>query len=109
MTCWVQKRLSFRRVATIGRSDERVIVLPDAAARVHARITATPGGYQLLDENSANGVFANGERIQSHWLKDGDEVRVGDTFFSFRVSRWNKLIPLPINSSTFLKWEETNG
>ena len=29
-------------------------------------------------------MFANGERIQSHWLKDGDEVRVGDTFFQFQ-------------------------
>ena len=74
--------------ATIGRSDECVIALPDAAAsRVHARIVETPGGYQLLDENSANGVFVNNERIQTHWLKDGDEVRVGDTFFQFQDQR----------------------
>ena len=74
--------------ATMGRSDECVIVLPDAAAsRVHARVVETPGGYQILDENSANGVFVNGERIQSHWLKDGDEVRVGDTFFQFQDFR----------------------
>ena len=71
--------------AAIGRSDECDIVLPDAAAsRVHARVVETPGGYQLLDEGSANGVYVNNERVQSHWLKDGDEVRVGDTFFQFQ-------------------------
>jgi pSer/pThr/pTyr-binding forkhead associated (FHA) protein len=70
---------------TLGRSDECDITLPDAAAsRVHARIVETPGGYQLLDEDSANGVFANGERVSAHWLKQGDEVRVGDTFFQFQ-------------------------
>ena len=74
--------------ATMGRSDECSIVLPDAAAsRVHCSIVKSASGHQLLDENSANGVYVNGERVQTHWLKDGDEVRVGDTFFQFQDVR----------------------
>jgi pSer/pThr/pTyr-binding forkhead associated (FHA) protein len=74
--------------ATMGRSDECTIVLPDAAAsRVHCSITKSPSGYQLLDESSANGIYVNGERIASHWLKEGDEVRIGDTFFQFQDTR----------------------
>lgn len=74
--------------ATMGRSDECTIVLPDAAAsRVHCSIVKSASGHQLLDENSANGIYVNGERVQTHWLKDGDEVRVGDTFFQFQDVR----------------------
>jgi pSer/pThr/pTyr-binding forkhead associated (FHA) protein len=37
----------------------------------------------LADLDSANGTFVNGQRIQRHTLRNGDEIRIGDTRISF--------------------------
>jgi pSer/pThr/pTyr-binding forkhead associated (FHA) protein len=37
----------------------------------------------ISDLDSANGTFVNGQRIQRHALRSGDEIGVGDTRLSF--------------------------
>jgi pSer/pThr/pTyr-binding forkhead associated (FHA) protein len=37
----------------------------------------------VLDDRSLNGVFVNGERIEWHPLRDGDELVVGRHRLSF--------------------------
>ena len=71
---------------TMGRSDECGITLPDAAAsRVHCRVEhLANGACQIYDLKSANGIFVNNTRIEECTLTNGDEVRVGDTFFQFQ-------------------------
>jgi len=70
--------------ATLGRSELCEIRVEDAAAsRFHCDIVGVNGQYKLQDKGSANGVFVNGTRVQTEWLKDGDELRVGDTTFRF--------------------------
>ena len=68
----------------IGRSHGNDIHLADErVSRHHARIELQQGVFVISDLDSANGTFVNGQRIQTHWLQSGDEIRIGDTRLSF--------------------------
>jgi hypothetical protein len=76
-------------VWTIGRNREAAIPLKDRAmSRRHAVLLYVAGiGFQMIDLNSMNGSFINGERIrQRQVLKDGDRVRLGGINFTFFIS-----------------------
>jgi pSer/pThr/pTyr-binding forkhead associated (FHA) protein len=68
----------------LGRhSDADVrLPLPDVSRR-HCRFTFSSNRWQVLDLNSLNGVFVNGERVQQATLRAGDAVRIGG--FTFTV------------------------
>ncbi|MDQ3800266.1 MAG: PrsW family glutamic-type intramembrane protease, partial [Acidobacteriota bacterium] len=65
---------------TLGR-DVNCNVKFDANERVvsskHAFIEARPDGFFLTDNNSTNGTYVNGERVQYHKLSSGDLVTLG--------------------------------
>lgn len=70
----------------MGRSEAREIVLYDpAASRNHARVELRAEGYWLIDNQSANGTYVNGRRVQNHPLSTGDVVRIGSTEFRFEL------------------------
>jgi pSer/pThr/pTyr-binding forkhead associated (FHA) protein len=73
---------------TIGRSRNCNIFLEDlAVSRLHATIRELPTGeYELTDNRSATGTFVNGRAIVRWQLHEGDEVQIGSTTFTFRVS-----------------------
>lgn len=70
---------------TIGRRSDNHIQLDDpTVSGIHAILTlqADPDfeGYfrvTLVDFNSTNGVFVNGERCRQRELRQGDVIRVG--------------------------------
>ena len=70
---------------TIGRHpDNTVQVLDRIVSKEHCRITRGPhGGYVLRDIGSLNGSFVNGERVNEHPLKTGDEITLGNTTLRF--------------------------
>lgn len=69
---------------TIGRSEQRDVVLTDqAASRLHAEIIPNDGVYWIRDPGAANGLYVNGRRITEQVLAHGDQVRIGTTEFSF--------------------------
>ena len=71
---------------TIGRSRDSDIFLDDlAVSRLHLVIFRDDQGrYVLHDENSANGVYVNGQRVgRDQLLEDGDEVQVGQVVLAF--------------------------
>ena len=47
------------------------------ASKQHAFIEATPDGYFITDNQSTNGTFVNGERIEKARLKTGDRIQFG--------------------------------
>lgn len=74
--------------ASLGRSQDNDVHVPDQrASRHHARIDSQQGVYVISDLGSANGTFVNGQRIQRQALRDGDEIRIGDTSLRFRSRR----------------------
>jgi hypothetical protein len=66
------------KTLSIGRVEENDIVLNDTSvSRRHARIEPQGNSAELFDENSANGVFVNGQRITRQILSAGDRVHIG--------------------------------
>jgi hypothetical protein len=68
----------------IGRSEEGEIVLVDpSVSRAHAVVEVGSKGAVVLDLDSTNGTYVNGRRIQREALRDGDELRFGNTRMRF--------------------------
>ncbi|HEY4384432.1 MAG TPA: FHA domain-containing protein, partial [Ktedonobacteraceae bacterium] len=63
---------------TIGRAPDNTVILqhPQVSAH-HAMLTKIDGAYQLIDTNSTNHVYINGDRVTNQILKTGDEIRIG--------------------------------
>ncbi|MGH3043018.1 MAG: FHA domain-containing protein [Gaiellaceae bacterium] len=71
---------------TIGRSDDNVLVLDgdDYASGHHARVESGLDGTWVVDLDSTNGTYVNGERIEGRRrLHEGDLLQVGDTELIF--------------------------
>ncbi len=68
----------------IGRSLAADIRFDDpTVSRRHALIERQPDGVRVLDDRSLNGVFVNGERVESRILDDEDEIVIGRYRLSF--------------------------
>ncbi|MHC4469871.1 MAG: FHA domain-containing protein [Planctomycetota bacterium] len=81
----------------IGRRHELPLTLDDPkASREHAKIVAHGEGFALVDLESTNGTFVNGNRIQQTRLRDGDSVRIGQTELSFEDAEQAEPEPAPI-------------
>lgn len=77
-------QLSGDRV-TVGRHSENDIRLDDpTVSGIHAVLSLKPDPYldgqfqvTLVDFNSTNGVFINGEKVKQQKLRSGDVIRIG--------------------------------
>src|SRR5436305_1145550 len=72
-------------IITLGRApDNRVVLNHPLISAHHARLEQIPGGgYRILDLNSTNHVYVNGQLITYQILKDGDEIRIGPYRFVY--------------------------
>ena len=73
-------RLKPNQSATVGREAKNDLAIQDPqASRQHLRIEGKLGEFVLLDLQSSNGTFVNGERLTRTTLKVGDRISIGDT------------------------------
>ena len=65
-------------IKTVGRAP-RADFIVDAAlvSRVHCRLTAGATELEVIDLESTNGTYVNGERTARATLKNGDKLGVG--------------------------------
>jgi pSer/pThr/pTyr-binding forkhead associated (FHA) protein len=65
-------------IKTIGRATRADFVV-DAAlvSRLHCRLTAGATELEVVDLDSTNGTYVNGERVERATLKTGDRLGVG--------------------------------
>jgi pSer/pThr/pTyr-binding forkhead associated (FHA) protein len=65
-------------VKTIGRSSGAEFIV-DAAmvSRLHCQVTAGAAELEVVDLESTNGTFVNGQRVKRASLKEGDRLGVG--------------------------------
>lgn len=72
-------------IVNIGRADYNDIVLPeDSVSTIHAKLQRREGMWFLIDLESTNGTFVDGEKVTEDWpLAPGAVVRFGEvkTFF----------------------------
>lgn len=77
-----------RTIWRIGRSSDNEMTLEDnSVSRRHAEIQRTPEGvFVVIDRNSMNGIFVNGEKVGRRELQEGDIIEIGDIHLRFTES-----------------------
>jgi two-component system cell cycle response regulator len=75
------KMYRLERELVIGRHAQCDVLLDqDGVSRRHAKLVLTPeGNVDVVDLESRNGTFINGERISRERLRDGDQIQIGNT------------------------------
>jgi phosphoserine phosphatase RsbU/P len=82
----------------IGRQADNDLILRDSrASREHARIVRQDGEYKIEDAGSRHGVYVNGQRVESHALRNSDRIEFGfpDSYqliFAMDGAELNRLI-----------------
>lgn len=63
---------------TIGRAADNILVLnhPQVSAH-HALVEKVERGHTIVDLNSTNHIYVNGDRVVNQLLRTGDEIRIG--------------------------------
>ncbi|MEX0915976.1 MAG: FHA domain-containing protein [Wenzhouxiangellaceae bacterium] len=70
---------------TIGRSSVCDLCIEEPSmSSEHARLVFSDEAWRVINLLSTNGVFVNDEKVFSHRLHDGDEIRLGRARFRFR-------------------------
>ena len=80
----ISYRIRPGNIKTIGRAaGADFIVDATLVSRLHCRLSAGAAELEVVDLDSTNGTFVNGQRVQGATLKPGDTVTIGSN--SFRV------------------------
>jgi hypothetical protein len=66
--------------------------LPDVSRR-HCRFLFGQGVWQVIDLNSLNGVFLNGQPIRQATLQQGDLIRIGGFTFAVDMNTAGVVVP----------------
>lgn len=70
---------------SIGRADSNTIALKDAkVSRQHSQIQQHGSEFIVVDLNSSNGTYVNGQKIEEHVLTNNDEIQIGDYILQFQ-------------------------
>lgn len=70
---------------SFGRAETSTIPVKDAkASRQHSQIQKHGNEYVLVDLNSSNGTYVNGEKVEEHVLSNGDEIMIGDMIYQYQ-------------------------
>ena len=73
-------------IVTIGSVDgNHVVIYDDGVSKRHAGIKIEDMRYELADFGSTNGTWVNGRKINKQFLRDNDEIRVGNTTIEFTL------------------------
>src|SRR5262245_5406004 len=71
---------------SIGRSRDASICLPhEDVSRIHARIVVREEEHIIHDNESRNGTFVGGTRVDECVLHSGDVLQIGPTLMRFAV------------------------
>jgi pSer/pThr/pTyr-binding forkhead associated (FHA) protein len=72
--------------AYIGREVDNTVVIDDAKlSRYHFCVAQAPEGYEVIDNQSTNGTYLNGERLDRAILQNGDEIQVGNSLIRVEI------------------------
>lgn len=90
-----------KAATTIGRGRQCDLVLENSyVSRLHAKIEQTDGGFILVDQDSTNGTFVNGQRVRgAHPLSPGDEIAIADISISVLEEAGEETTKTPLLST----------
>jgi pSer/pThr/pTyr-binding forkhead associated (FHA) protein len=76
------QRFSVLESLTVGRADDNAVPMPDDTfiSTHHATFQHREGALWIVDLNSTNGTFVNGQKVTGEKnLRSGDRVQLGST------------------------------
>lgn len=74
-------------VMSMGRGSNANIRLNDkTVSRKHCLVEMSPGFATVIDLQSSNGTFVNGERVSKWKLSNGDKVRIGSSILRYDIT-----------------------
>lgn len=76
------QRFSVLENLTVGRADDNAVPMPDDTfiSTHHATFQNREGALWIVDLNSTNGTFVNGQKVsEEKKLRSGDRVQLGST------------------------------
>ena len=82
----------------VGRAPQKAnFALPHDTfmSSLHFAVECGAQGCRITDRNSSNGTFLNGAKITEAALKEGDEIRAGQTTFVVRIREEEIAAPVP--------------
>jgi len=89
---------TIEQAVILGRLDTNDIPVHDAkASREHAKIYRQGEQFAIVDLNSSNGTFVNGEKITKRILKPGDLISIGTVQMAFEEPEADK--PKPVSAA----------
>ena len=72
---------------SIGRDTKSTMQVVDVeVSRNHAEIRLLNTSFVLIDLQSTNGTYVNGQRVQEHTLQNFDQIKIGSTILLFQKS-----------------------
>src|SRR5690242_12524933 len=72
--------------AVLGRDPQCDVVINDhQISRQHCRIEPQKDGVLVIDLNSRNGLYVNGQRLMRHLLKPGEVLKIGDAILRLEI------------------------
>lgn len=97
-------RLGDDRV-TIGRSSVCDLCIEEPSmSSEHARLVFSDGAWRVINLLSTNGVYVNDQKVFSHRLNDGDEIRLGRARLRFRDPRGDTQHRGGPDARAWLRW-----
>ena len=89
---------------TFGRGSDATVRFDDGGlSRLHATVYRDGDRVWIVDENSSNGTFVNGQRAAPAGtpLRSGDEIKIGnETFLSVHMRMKEEAAPLAVATAT---------
>jgi pSer/pThr/pTyr-binding forkhead associated (FHA) protein len=86
---------------TIGSTpDSRLVVHDVRVSPHHAVLRPTEQGYTIADWHSTDGTFVNEQRLEPlvpRLLTAGDQIRLGETVFTYEVHEGTALVPTQVS------------
>ena len=71
-----------RGAYTIGRSGTRVVIPDPELSRQHARLVVTETDIMIMDLDSANGIYVDGQRVRNALVSTESSISCGNTTMS---------------------------
>ncbi|HEX6269394.1 MAG TPA: FHA domain-containing protein [Anaerolineales bacterium] len=98
-----------KTIIQIGRDPGNDVVLPSPnVSRFHAQVERVGQRYRVVDLQSSNGTFVNGERVEGEvWLKPDDSIRIGQYRFVMgkdQLAKYDDTRGLRVDAIHLNKW-----
>jgi len=90
---------------TIGRSSVCDLSIEEPSmSSEHARLVFSDDAWRVINLLSTNGVFVNDDKVFSHRLHDGDEIRLGRVRLRYREPARTNRRRTDSRASVFMRW-----